>query len=136
MDGELPSPAKRVLPLLIGATHLTRALLRRASLPAPGGLGVALLSALWHASAASSSARLRNAITRLARVGPSDQRCEIPRTLPPLGKLQAAVQIAPVMAVEMSPLLGEPRWQGSLASPDGVGCLAQLSGRSGCPVLL
>ena len=50
--------------------------------------------------------------------------------------LQAAVQIDPVMAVEMSPSFGEPGGQGSLVSPDGVGCPAQHASQPGCPVQL
>ena len=49
---------------------------------------------------------------------------------------KAAVQIDSVMAVEMSPTLGEPSGQGSLVSPDGVGCPAQHASQLGCPVQL
>ncbi len=50
--------------------------------------------------------------------------------------MQAAVQIAPVMAVEMSPPVAEPSRQGSLVSPDGLGCPAQHASQPGCPVQL
>jgi hypothetical protein len=58
-------------------------------------------------------------------------------TSSPVGPaLQAAVQIDPVMAVEVSPSVAEPSRQGSLVSPDGVGCPAQHSSKPGCPVQL